>query len=214
MRTFKAALFDLDGTLVDTEGQYTVFWRAMGKKYRPDVPDLAEVIKGTTLVQIFRSYFPREDWQAEITEALDRWEEQMQFPYVSGIEVFLADIRAKGVKCAIVTSSNAKKMKALEKKAPELLAHFDRILTSEDFAASKPAPDCYIRAAEALECQRTECVVFEDAFTGLQAGMSAEIFTIGLATGNTAAAIQDKCDYVLDNYDALTYDSIVSIINR
>ena len=109
MRTFKAALFDLDGTLVDTEGQYTVFWRAMGKKYRPDVPDLAEVIKGTTLVQIFRNYFPREDWQAEITEALDRWEEQMQFPYVSGIEVFLADIRAKGVKCAIVTSSNAKK---------------------------------------------------------------------------------------------------------
>lgn len=214
MRTFKAALFDLDGTLVDTEGQYTVFWEAMGKKYRPDVPNLAEVIKGTTLVQIFRNYFPHEEWQAEITAALDQWEQQMDFPYVSGIVEFLADIRTKGVRCAIVTSSNAKKMEALKKKIPEFLAYFDRILTSEDFAASKPAPDCYIRAAEALGCQRAECVVFEDAFTGLQAGMSAEIFTFGLATGNSRIAIRDKCNYVLDNYNALTYDSIVSIINR
>ena len=49
MNKFKVALFDLDGTLMDTEGQYTVFWGKMGAKYRPDVPNLEQVIKGTTL---------------------------------------------------------------------------------------------------------------------------------------------------------------------
>ena len=58
MKQFKAALFDLDGTLFDTEGQYSVFWKATGEKYRPDVPNLSDVIKGTTLVQIFNNYFP------------------------------------------------------------------------------------------------------------------------------------------------------------
>lgn len=57
MNTFKVALFDLDGTLMDTEGQYTVFWGKMAAKYRPDVPNLEQIIKGTTLIQILSVTF-------------------------------------------------------------------------------------------------------------------------------------------------------------
>ena len=70
MHQLKVALFDLDGTLVDTEGQYTQFWGRMARRYRPDVPQLEYLIKGTTLTQIFERYFPDPVWQAEITKGL------------------------------------------------------------------------------------------------------------------------------------------------
>lgn len=214
MKQFKAALFDLDGTLFDTEGQYSVFWKATGEKYRPDVPNLSDVIKGTTLVQIFNNYFPHKQWQEEITEGLDRWEENMDFPFIPGAQEFIRNIREHGVKCAVVTSSNRKKMDALRRKLPTFPDMFDVILTSEDFSASKPAPDCYIKAASVLGCSRDECVVFEDAFTGLQAGMSAEIFTVGLATYNSADAIKDKCNYVIQNFCGIGYDDVVRMLNH
>ena len=190
MKQFKAALFDLDGTLFDTEGQYSVFWKATGEKYRPDVPNLSDVIKGTTLVQIFNNYFPHKQWQEEITEGLDRWEENMDFPFIPGAQEFIRNIREHGVKCAVVTSSNRKKMDALRGKLPAF------------------------PAASVLGCSRDECVVFEDAFTGLQAGMSAEIFTVGLATYNSADAIKDKCNYVIQNFCGIGYDDVVRMQNH
>lgn len=54
----KAALFDLDGVVLDTETQYSVFWGMIGKEYHPELPDFALRIKGQTLVQIYDKYFP------------------------------------------------------------------------------------------------------------------------------------------------------------
>ncbi len=214
MNTFKVALFDLDGTLMDTEGQYTVFWGKMAAKYRPDVPNLEQIIKGTTLIQIFERYFPDKKWQEEITLALDEWEKQMDYVFIPGALDFVHDIKSHGVRCAIVTSSNIKKMEVVADKVPEFRTLFDRILTSEDFAASKPNPDCYLKGASVFDCKKEECVVFEDAFTGLQAGMSAGIYTIGLATNNSRTQIQDKCNYVIDDFEGLTYDRVVALINE
>ena len=154
----KVALFDFDVTLVDTEGQYTQFWGRMARTYRPDVPQLEYLIKGKTLTQIFDRYFPDPTWQAEITKGLDEWEAQMDYRPVPGAEEFVSDLKQHGVKCAIVTSSNQKKMDSVRRQRPEFLAMFDRILTSEDFAASKPAPDCYLRGAELFGADISECV--------------------------------------------------------
>ena len=48
----KAALFDLDGVVFETESQYTIFWGMIGREYHPEMPDFAHRIKGQTLVQI------------------------------------------------------------------------------------------------------------------------------------------------------------------
>ena len=213
MNKFKAALFDLDGTLVDTEGQYTIFWGKTARTYRPDIPRLEYLIKGTTLTQIFDRYFPNPQWQEEITRGLDEWESQMDYPFYPGALDFIRDIKSHGVKCAVVTSSNIKKMEVVAKKIPEFTTLFDRILTSEDFAASKPNPDCYLRGAAVFGCEKAECVVFEDAFTGLQAGTSAGIYTIGLATCNSREQIQDKCNHVIDDFVGLSFEKVEQLIN-
>ena len=211
-KQFKAALFDLDGTLIDTEDQYTIIWRRISRKYRPDIPDLEYIIKGTTLENILVKYFAPETHEALIRE-LDEYEAEMDYSFFPYVEEFITDIRAHGVKCAIATSSNKQKMSYAMKNNPLIASLFDKILTAEDFAASKPDPDCYLRAAEMLNTPREECIVFEDAYNGLKAGMASGIFTIGLATGLTMEEIKPLCHYPLSSFKGITFEKIIKIIS-
>ena len=56
-REVKAALFDLDGVIFNTEPQYTEFWRSQCRLYHPEKPGLENQIKGQTLVEIYEKYF-------------------------------------------------------------------------------------------------------------------------------------------------------------
>ncbi len=214
MKNIKAALFDLDGVVFDTETQYSVFWGMIGKEYHPEIPDFAQRIKGQTLTQIYDGYFDhvREE-QATITARLDDFERNMQYAYISGIQAFLTDLKSHGVKCAVVTSSNKAKMKNVYAQHPEFTAYFDRILTSEDFAESKPHPDCYLKGAAAFGATPQECVGFEDSFNGLKAVRAAGEFTVGLSTTNPADAIAPLADTVIPDFTGFTYARLVELVS-
>ena len=203
--SIKAVLFDLDGTLIDTEGQYTLIWGEIARKYRPDVANLEHIIKGSTLAQILGRYFPEADVQAKVVEELDRGEAGMKYEFFPGALEFIADLRAHGVKCAIVTSSNDKKMASVRRHIPQFDSLFDKVLTAEMFKASKPDPDCYLLGARTFDARLDECVVFEDAYNGLEAGMRSGIFTIGVASGHTPEEISDKCHHVITGFQGLDY---------
>ena len=164
----KAALFDLDGVVFDTEPQYSVFWGSQCREFHPERPGLENEIKGSTLVQIYDAWFsgPLAEKQPLITERLNAYEAQMDYIYVPGFEAFVASLRQEGVKTAVVTSSNQPKMEAVYRSHPEFRGLFDAILTSEDFERSKPHPDCYLKAAERFGIEPKDCVVFEDSFNG------------------------------------------------
>ncbi|MBR5069199.1 MAG: HAD family phosphatase [Bacteroidales bacterium] len=213
MKTFKAALFDLDGTLFDTEGQYSVFWGKTCRRFRPEIDRLEYKIKGMTLVQIFDTYFPDPEVQAIITEGLNQWEMQMHYDWVPGAEEFIMDCRRHGVKCAVITSSNQMKMKAVAAQRPHFNDLFERILTSEDFSASKPAPDCYLLGAKVFGLDISECVVFEDAINGLQAGIASGIYTIGLTTTNDPTVVAQLSHHVINDFTGLDYEKVCELLN-
>lgn len=192
-----AALFDFDGTVVDTEPQYSIFWARQGEKYHPEIPHFDRIIKGQTLGQIFDRHFQGQTVvQARITRELDEFEQQMTFDYICGTREYVEELRKRGVKTAIVTSSNDKKMSNAYRCIPELLTLFDLILTADMFNRSKPDPDCFLTAAAKLGCSPEECVVFEDSFHGLEAGKRAGMTVVGLATTNSAKDIAPLSDRV------------------
>lgn len=198
----KACLFDLDGVVFDTEPLYTLFWQNIATQLRPDIDDFEHVIKGQTLQQIYDRYFSgEEEKQKEITKLLDTYERNMPFDYIAGFEHFIKQLRSKGIKTAVVTSSNLEKMQNVYAKHPEFKKYFDMILTSEDFAESKPSPDCYLKAAARFSLLPEECVVFEDSFNGLRSGIASGARVIGLATTNPAAAIEPYTKEVISNYE-------------
>lgn len=202
LSNIKAALFDLDGVVFDTEPQYTVFWGEQCREFHPETPGLEHQIKGQTLVQIFDKHFSGElqPMQKVITDRLNEFEKHMTFDYIDGFIDFIGNLRFNGVKTAVVTSSNKIKMEQVYQCRPEFKDMFDAILTSEDFERSKPDPDCYEKAALRLGAERTECVVFEDSFNGLRSGRAAGMRVVGLATTNSPESIASFADIVIDNY--------------
>lgn len=209
-----AALFDLDGVVFNTEPEYTGFWSGIGKKYRPDIPGLCDRIKGHTLTNIFAEYFPSEEVQKDIVKEIDRFEANMDFPWVNGFRRFLDELKGHQVLTAVVTSSNAEKMKAVYRTYPDFAQMFDHIFTAEDFKRSKPDPYCYLLGAETFRLPIERCIVFEDSFSGLQAGRSAGMKVVGLATTNPAESLKGKADVVIPDYTNFGFKDFEELINR
>ena len=206
----KAALFDLDGVIFDTEPQYTDFWRSQCQLYHPENPGLENAIKGQTLVQIYDKYFDDvKDQQPIITQRLNEFEKTMSFPFINGVEAFIIDLRAHGIKTVVVTSSNVEKMNKVYAQHHNFGSMFDRILTSEDFCASKPDPDPYLKGAECVGVKPEECAGFEDSFNGLKSVRAAHEFTIGLTTTNTAESIKEYSDIVIEDYVNIDYEWLI-----
>ncbi len=203
-----AVLFDFDGVVVDTETQYSRFWHRIGADYLGR-NDLEGLIKGQTLTHIYEMFFKgKEKEQREITQALNRFEEEMSYEFIPGFPGFMADLRKHGIRTAVVTSSNRQKMEAVYSVRPELRTMFDRVLTAEMFAASKPAPDCFLLGMEVLGTTPDTTYVFEDSFNGLKAGMASGAVVIGLATTNKREDIAPLCHRVIDDFQGFSYDKM------
>ena len=214
MSVLKAALFDLDGVVFDTEPQYTIFWGSQCRLYHPERPGLEHEIKGQTLTQIYDQWFsgPLEKEQPIITDRLNEYESNMHYDYIEGFEQMIADLRSHGVKTAVVTSSNLPKMQAVYRYQPEFKNLFYAILTSEDFERSKPDPDCYLKAAARLGANTDECIVFEDSFNGLRSGRAANMKVVGLATTNSAEAISELSDIQITDYRDMGFNQLSSLL--
>lgn len=199
----KAALFDLDGVIIDTEPSYSIFWGAMGREYNVGIDNFADVIKGTTLTQILGKYFA-EDLHEEVIAKLNKYEREMKYTVFPEVKNYLDGLRGRGVKCAIVTSSNLEKMDNLWRQQPWLRECFDEVITDEDVTRSKPDPQPYLIAAKRLGVSPADCVVYEDSFNGLLSGRRAGCRVVALATTNPRASLEDKADVVVDNLGQLS----------
>ncbi len=203
----KAALFDLDGVVFDTERQYTVFWSSEGHRYHPEMPDLAFRIKGMALNEILNKYFGNVDEEHKhIVERLDTFETQMKFVFVDGFCEYLQQQKSNGVKTAIVTSSTSKKMEQVFKQHPFLHTEIDCIITADDIMNSKPSPECYQTAARQLCVKPGECIVFEDSFNGMKSGRSAGMRVVGLTTSNPEEEIRHYADVIIKDFKELCQD--------
>ena len=208
-----AALFDFDGVVVDTEPQYTLFWDEKGQKYHPEIPNFGHHIKGQTLIQIYKQFFREpESLQDEITRQLLDYELTMHFEYIDGVVDFMKELREKGVKLAIVTSSNDAKMANAYREHPELKTMVDCIVTADRVTHSKPHPECFLLGAEMLGVEKDNCIVFEDSFHGIEAGNRAGMKVIGLATTNSAEAIAAKCALVIPDFTDFTFEKMKGVL--
>ena len=208
-QTKTAVLFDFDGVVVDTESQYSVFWHRIGADYL-GMDDLETRIKGQTLTYIYDTFFPNmPERQAEITAGLDRFEQEMSYGFIPGVLDFMDDLRHHGVPMAVVTSSNRQKMDAVRRVHPDLDTLFDRILTAEEFTASKPAPDCFLLGMRVLGSVPDTTYVFEDSINGLRAGMASGATVIGLSTTLPREAVAPMCHFVIPDFKGFAYDKML-----
>ncbi|MDE7426960.1 MAG: HAD-IA family hydrolase [Muribaculaceae bacterium] len=194
-----AALFDLDGVLIDSETLYTRFWSEIERRYPTGIEDFAHVIKGNTLSRILDTYYPDEELRRKVVADLKAFEAGMQYEIFEGVLDYFDRLDRAGWKKAIVTSSNPEKMERLFTQLPQLKERVDVVITDKDVTRSKPDPEGYQLAAARLGCKPADCIVYEDSLAGLSAGNAAGCAVVALATTLPAERLHGKAHLVVSN---------------
>lgn len=205
-----AALFDLDGVIIDSEGEYTRFWSDVDRRYPTGVDNFAMAIKGTALPMILEHFAA--ELHVPIVESLHSFEQNMRYVPYPGALRFIADLRARHIPTAIVTSSDAVKMGHLFHQHPELEQAVDVVINSSMITRSKPDPQGYLLAAERLGVPPQRCIVFEDSIQGLHAGRNAGSAVVGISTTNPVEAIEPLADLVTPALASLIIDDLLSLL--
>ena len=170
-RSFAALLFDMDGTIVNSIAAAERVWIAWAERHGLDVDAFMPTIHGVRGIEtITRLALPGVDPAAEAAAILE--EEMLDVEGVAPIDgaaVFLAVLPPD--RWAIVTSSPRRL--ALRRLAAAGLPVPAVLVTAEDVERGKPAPDCFLLAAERLGQKIEDCLVFEDAPAGIAAAEAA-----------------------------------------
>ena len=206
-RKIQGVLFDLDGVLLDSEGQYSIFWRAMDERFPTGVEDFSNYIKGFHLARIL-GYFANDEIREQIVQALVEFEKNMRFEFFPGAIALVKRLRDMGIPLAIVTSSDHKKMQALFSQHPEFPALFDTIITGDMVTRAKPDPDCFLLGAQQLGVDIKDCVVFEDSRNGLIAARASGARVIGITTTLSADIVTPLSDLTIPSVNELDVEQI------
>lgn len=206
-RKIQGVLFDLDGVLLDSEGQYSIFWRAMDERFPTGVEDFSNYIKGFHLARIL-GCFANDEVREHIVQALVEFEKNMRFEFFPGAIALVKRLRDMGIPMAIVTSSDHKKMQALFSQHPEFPALFDTIITGDMVTRAKPDPDCFLLGAQRLGVDIKDCVVFEDSRNGLIAARASGARVIGIATTLSADIVAPLSDLTIPCVNDLDIEQI------
>lgn len=178
------AIFDMDGTLLNTEKIYQKYWLAVAAEFGvPGQPGLGPAISGSTgeiSVQIFHRFYPQLDYQAymeKVVEHVEKDETDNPLEIKPGVTELLAYFKDKGVKLAVASSCPKYRIELNLTKAG-LRPYFAELVGGDMIVNGKPAPDIFQLASAKLGLAPADCYGFEDSFNGVRASAAAGNFAI------------------------------------
>ncbi|WP_162276925.1 HAD family hydrolase [Mucilaginibacter pedocola] len=188
MKTAKALLFDLDGTLIDSENSHYRCWNALVTLFGHNLPHdvymasysgVALAINAQRLIDEFSLDISLKDMIAKREELMletFRTDDIVHMPYALGI---INHFNALGVQLVLVTSSSADEVAVILERA-NLMGYFGLIITRDDVSNAKPHPEPYLKAVEKLGLTKEECIVIEDTLTGVDSATNAGIACVAV----------------------------------
>ena len=212
MKNYKAILFDMDGVLIESEylmrasairaladygitAQHEDFLEFTGMGEDRFVGGVAEkhgLTYKTEMKELAYDYFGQ------------RVKEEAHVP--AGVKEMLEELHTKGLTLAVCSAADLRKVRYNLMAIGVDESIFAALVTGSDVARKKPFPDIYLEGARRVGFDPSECLVVEDAISGIQAAHAAGMDAVGVPTTFSKEVLQEKADpeYLLNEIRELT----------
>ncbi len=204
----KGAIFDMDGTLLDSLTFWDAYWRRVGEVYmgdgafrpRTDIDKSVRTMILTDAMTLFYNNYKlpctREEFIAFAGREIERFYRECAKPKDGAIEL-LRHLKEDGVKLCLASASEMQHIK-IALAASGLDKYFELVLSCDDIKAGKDRPDIYLLAMRELGLGVSEICVFEDSFVAMETSKSIGFHTVGVYDKNNYE--QDRLRAASDIY--------------
>ena len=213
-----AAIFDLDGTLIDNNPYHIKAWKEYLKRMGRELSDEEYKINfnGRTNRDVVEYLHGRKMTDEEAApyylekEAMYR---ELYQPYINpipGLIDLLKELKSNDIPMAIATSGITVNIEFMFNHLP-IREYFKEFIHSSHIKKGKPDPEIYLKSAEKLRVDPSECVAFEDALVGIKSAKGAGMKVIALTTTHTKKELS-SADLVIKNYTEVNIDKMKELI--
>jgi sugar-phosphatase len=190
MKTFEctAILFDLDGVLVNSTGSVDRQWRRWAEERNVDPEKVIEIAHGVRTIEVVRKLAPHLDAEAEVIRLEKREAEDQEGVAVMPGAAELLKAIPEGRWCVVTSGTRhlaTSRLKLAKLPTPKVL------VSADDVSKGKPDPEPYLRGANLLGMNPSQCLVVEDAPAGIRAAHAGRMRAIGISSTFPAAALQE-----------------------
>jgi HAD superfamily hydrolase (TIGR01509 family) len=184
-KTIRAAIFDMDGLMFDTQRMSTTAWKRAAKQLGFNLTDelnlklIGRTIRDSDaiLIEGLGSAFPVEVCRNLVIEIISEDISKRGIPVKPGLRSLLDYLEEKSINIAVATST-PRKLTIQNLQSTNLINHFRIILTGDEVPNGKPSPDIFLAASELLGTPPAGCIVLEDSFSGIRAAHHAKMIPI------------------------------------
>lgn len=182
---YKAVVFDMDGVIFDSERAVMQCWKEVASRH--NIPNIEKAIlacTGTTMVRtreimlnLYGADFPYDEYARESSVIFHSRYDGGRLPMKQGVKELLTFLKERGKKIALA-SSTRQQVVTDELCDAGIIEYFDRIICGDMVSRSKPAPDIFLKACEALNISPSDSYAIEDSYNGIRAAHAGGLHPI------------------------------------
>lgn len=211
-----ACLFDMDGVIVDNHRYHLESWITFFNKYGIAMSEkkYKAKVNGRIMPVVLKNLFGESITSEDVTRFGNEKEEayrELYRPHVTptpGLVSFLNYLKQEGIPCAVGTSAPPENVDLVMDNTG-LRSYFETIIDDKAVTRGKPDPEVYQLGARALGVPDENCVVFEDALLGIEAGKNAGMKVVAVATTHTRSELEETAaDLIIDHFQGLTLSQL------